>query len=135
MSTESTATGKSVTLSVTMEAAYDAAFDYLSDPRNLPEWSVNFVTEVRGEGNRLVATTPMGEVPVGVRGDRELGVVDVVLGGRPFAARLVPNGGGCDYSFTLQKPPGMPDEAWEGEGVPGLREELDALKGVLESRA
>lgn len=101
----STATNKSVTLSVTMDVAYDAAFNYLEEPRNLPEWAINFVTEVRVERDQLVAVTSMGEVPVGVRSDRELGVVDGIFGGHPFPARLVPNGEGCDYLFTLHQPP------------------------------
>ncbi len=127
-------TASSITMSVTIAASYDAAFDYVSNGRLLPEWANGFILKVREDGGRLFATTPMGEMPLRVISDRESGIVDNVIGETRFRGRLIPNGEGLDYVFTLQQPPQMPKEAWEKEGVAGLRKELDNLKRVLESR-
>jgi hypothetical protein len=125
----------SVTLTVSIDRPYESVFDYLSDPKNDPAWAVNFIKAVKTAGGKTVAVTPMGEIPLEVRSDRRTGVIDKVFGGRVVVpTRVVKNGGGADYVFTLHQPDDMPDEAWEGHGVPGLREELDTLKRILEGR-
>jgi hypothetical protein len=126
---------RSVTLSVTIDAPYDAAFDYLSDGSNAAAWGVNFVKEVKETPSGLAMVTPFGEFPFRVRADRETGVVDHVVGEALYPARLVGNADGVDYMFTLQQPPEMPDDAFDAYGIPGMREELDTLKRILESRS
>lgn len=128
-------TARSVTLSVTIEVPYEVAFDYLSDGRHASEWGVNFVLGVKDSpGGGLTMVTPFGERPFSVRADRETGLVDHIVGEDVFPARVVPNGHGVDYMITLQQPPNMPDEAFDTEGVPGLREEMATLKKILESK-
>ncbi len=124
----------SVTLSVTLDVAYDSAFDYLVNPYHLPEWSINFIKQVQEVNGLPIAMTQMGDVPVVIKNDRQTGVLDIILGSVPSPTRLIRNGEGCDYLFTLHQPPNMPDVVWENEGVPGLREELDTLKVVLEGK-
>ena len=129
-------TARSVTLSVTIEVPYEVAFDYLSDGRHASEWGINFVRGVKDSpGGGLMMVTPFGELPFRVRADRETGLVDHIVGEGLLPARVVPNGHGVDYMITLQQPPNMPDEAFDTEGVPGLREEMDTLKKILESKS
>ncbi|MCI0633832.1 MAG: hypothetical protein L0206_07960 [Actinobacteria bacterium] len=129
-------TVRSATLSVTIEVPYDVAFDYLSDGRHAAEWGINFVRGVKeaSEGG-LTMVTPYGDQPFRVRADRETGIVDHFVGDDFFPARVVANGEGVDYTITLQQPANMPDEAFDGEGVPGLREEMETLKKILESKS
>ena len=128
-------TRQSVTLAVTLQVPYDDAFSYLSDPRNLADWAVNFIRSQREEAGQILVETPLGEVPVSIAHDASTGVLDIHLGdGEPVTTRLVRNGEGCEYIFTLHQPPGMPAEIWESQGIPGLREELDVLRQTLKSR-
>lgn len=128
-------TRSSVTLAVTLQVPYDDAVAYLREPRNLGEWSVNFIRCQREEGGRILVDTPLGEVPVTIAEDASTGVLDIHLGaGEPIPTRLVRNDEGCEYTFTLHQPPAMPDQIWESQGIPELQEELDVLRRVLESR-
>ncbi len=131
---EETTPAASVTLSVTIDAPYDTAFDYVADGRRLAEWSTGFIFAVKEQGADLVASTPYGDLPLRVIADRESGAVDNVIGDARYRGRLIPNGRGVDYVFTLHQPPNMPDEAWERDGIQGLRQELENLRKVLESR-
>ena len=126
-------TAHSITLTTTLDVPFQTAFAYLADPRNQAEWAVHFIKAVREEGGLVLATTPMGEMPLRVASAVELGVLDIQLGDGPaIPTRLVPNGGGCEYIFTLGKPPGMPDDVWTNVAIPNMREELDLLKKRLE---
>jgi len=124
---------RSITLTTTLHVPFARAFAYLADPKNQAEWAVHFIKSVRQEGDVVLATTPMGELPLRVASARELGVLDIHLGDAPpIPARLVPSGDGCEYIFTLGQPPGMPDDVWTNVAIPNMREELDVLKKRLE---
>lgn len=124
---------ESITQSVSLEVPYDTAFAYISNPRNQPKWAINFVKEVKETDQGLIMVTPMGEVPFRFESDSQSGVIDIVMGGgAPLPTRLVRNGDGCEFMFTLFRPEGMPEEAWQGQAA-GLAEELGILKLNLET--
>ena len=128
-----TAIRESITVTTGIETPYEKAFAYISNPRNQPAWAVNFVKEVKGTDDELVMVTPIGDLPFEFRTDPALGSVDIVFkGGGAIPTRVVPNGKGSEFIFTLFRPDGTPDDAWARQ-LEGLKEELSILKTTLES--
>jgi len=114
---------------VSINASYDKVFEYLTNPLLYKEWSTNFITDILVEGNEHFAITPMGKVKFVVKGDKATGNIDLFFGDAPLPipTRLLRNGKGVTYLFTLFQSDGMPDVAWE-PGIAGLIEELQILK-------
>jgi len=115
------------------------AFEYIADPRRLPEWTHTFASV---EGRRAVMRTPAGtaDVNVEVACSRETGVIDWAItfpDGHVARAwsRLVPHGDGrAIYTFVLTAPP-VPLEQLEGtlaEQSKVLASELAALARLLQ---
>ena len=126
---------KVTTQTISIHAEYEKAFNYISNPLKQKEWAVNFMKDVKKTEDGFMAVTPFGEMPLELRSDRQTGIIDIILGGgEPIPTRLINNGNGCEYMFTLFQPQGMPDIVWEKEGVSGLMEELKELKSILENK-
>lgn len=115
------------------------AFNYIADPKNLPEWT-NAFASVYGE--KAMMATPEGEVEVGleVEASPPHGSIDwriVFPDGsvaRAFSRVLVLSNKECVYSFVLTPPP-VPLEMLEGalsEQSVILAQELIDLKRILE---
>ena len=120
---------------VDLAASYDAVFDYLSDSSKVPEWVVDFITASRVIDGVVLVTTPMGEVPLEIEGDRSTGVIAMTFGGGdPTLSLLRRTAEGSAYDFLLAQPPGMPDAAWTGQGIPGMVHELEVLAGIVAER-
>ncbi len=119
---------------ISIQTAYTTAFEYISNPLNQKEWAINFIKDIWETNDGFVANTPLGEMPIKFESDIKTGVIDIYLGNekKPIPTRLIENGEGCAYIFALQKPTNMPEEMWEKEGIPGLIEELELLKTILE---
>lgn len=123
------------TQTITINAEFNTAFDYISNPLTQKEWAINFIKDVKSVNNAFVATTPFGEMPLKFKTDKETGVIDIIIGdGEPIPTRLIKNEKGCEYMFTLFQPKGMPEFVWKNEGIPGLTEELNKLKSILENK-
>jgi hypothetical protein len=126
---------KVTTQTISINAHYDLAFDYISNPLTQKEWAINFMKDVKKTDDGFIAVTPFGEMPLKFRTDKQTGIIDIILGdGEPIPTRLIKNGSGCEYMFTLFQPNGMPEIAWEKEGIPGMAEELKELKSILENK-
>lgn len=124
--------------SVRIKATPEKAFRYISDPKNLPEWTHAF-KEV--ENSKATMATPAGAVEVGlrVRASAPEGTIDwhmTLPDGNVASAysRVIP---GSDedaiYSFILMAPPG-PLEQLEGTlnaQAHILKEELTKLSAIL----
>ena len=122
---------------VEIAAPYEAAFEYIADPRKLPEWTHAFRSVSNG---RATLATPKGSVDVKlhVNASPEWGTVDWIMTfpdgsvGKAFS-RLVDRGDRSLYSFVLLAPP-VPLEQVEGalaEQAKVLQEELVALQRRL----
>lgn len=126
---------KVTTQTISINAEYDLAFDYISNPLAQKEWAINFMKDVKKTDDGFIAVTSFGEMSLKFRTDKQTGIIDIILGGgEPIPTRLIKNGSGCEYMFTLFQPKGMPDIAWEQEGIPGMAEELKELKSILENK-
>ncbi len=75
----------------------------------------------------------MGKVKFVIQGDKATGNIDLFFGNvpHPIPTRILRNGNGATYLFTLFQPEGMPDTIWQ-QGITGLIEELQTLKTILE---
>lgn len=126
------------TQSISIASPPDQVYAFVADPEKLPVWAIGFCKEIREEDGRWIVTTPSGEqIPMRSVADPELGILDGTweLGpsveGRSFT-RVVPNGDGADYVFTMVQAAGMPDEVFDAQAAE-LARELTVLKAHLET--
>jgi Polyketide cyclase / dehydrase and lipid transport len=126
------------TQSITIAAPPEAVFAVVADLARLPSWAIGFAEDIRQDGGRWLVRTGGGrEVPIRVDADPGRGTVDYYMrvepGGEvPAATRVVANGAGAEYVFTMFQPPGLPDEAFEAQ-IGELARELTVLKARVES--
>lgn len=126
------------TQTVSIASPPDKVFAFVADPEKLPVWAIGFCKEIREEGGRWIVTTPSGEeIPMRSVAHPDLQILDSAweLGpsveGRAFT-RVVPNGDGADYVFTMVQADGMPDELFDTQAAE-LARELTVLKAHLET--
>lgn len=130
-------TQQSTTVTVTIDAPPARVLEDLADPRTHPEWGSEFFGgPLRdSEHGGLIANVPSmgGDVDYRVEARPDAGAIDISFAppggdfGPPLPVRLVPNGDGVDVLWTLQRPPGLPDDAWAG-GIEAMGRELANLK-------
>lgn len=112
-------------------------YAFAGNPRNLPRWAAGLArSEVRRDGDAWVADGPFGKVRIQFVGENELGVLDhdVTLESGETVhnpMRVVPNGEGSEFIFTLIRRPGMSDEQF-AEDREAVEKDLRTLKDLLE---
>jgi hypothetical protein len=123
---------------VEISADFARAFDYIANPRKLPEWTNAFRSVSDG---KAVLETPAGaaEIALDVRAFREHGTVDWIMRFpdqtvETAYSRLVSTGEGkCIFSFVLMAPK-VPLEHLEGtleQQSAILSRELTKLQQIL----
>ena len=124
------------TASVVVPAVKDRVFSYLSDTDNLPEWATEFAKELKSVDGKQKVVTPMGELFISIRADKDSGVIDIFAGPSEdqmgvFPSRVVELPGGYSaYLFTLFQSPGMSDDDFEGQ-YGSLIKEFDNIKKIF----
>jgi hypothetical protein len=80
--------------------------------------------------------TPAGPMTYRVEADPRRRTVDFIFDGAHgesiLPARVVPQGNGSIFTFTITRTPELDDQAWEA-GKRGMDEELARLRSLLES--
>lgn len=115
-------------------------YEFASDPRNLPRWAAGLARSVvRREGDHWIADAPFGKVGVRFVERNPFGVMDhdvTLESGITVhnSMRVVPNGEGSEFVFTLIRRPAMSDEQF-AEDRAAIENDLRALKALLESRS
>jgi hypothetical protein len=112
-------------------------YEFASDPRNLPQWAAGLArSEVRRDGDEWIADAPFGKVRVRFAPPNSFGVMDhdVTLESgvtihNPM--RVVPNGEGSEFVFTLIRQPGMSDGEFARDKA-AVEKDLKTLKDLLE---
>lgn len=110
---------------------------FASDPGNLPRWAAGLArSEVRPDGDAWVAEAPFGTVRIRFAAPNEFGVMDHDVELETGTTvhnpmRVVPNGDGSEFLFTLLRQPGMTDAQFENDAQ-AVAEDLQALKALLE---
>jgi hypothetical protein len=97
------------TRSIAVATPPEALVDLLADGDRLPEWAPDFAPEVRAEGDHhwLVGSGD-GQFRIRIRSSADLGTVDILSteDERTGAfGRVIPNGDGSEFLFTLLFPP------------------------------
>jgi hypothetical protein len=112
-------------------------YEFASDPRNLPRWAAGLArSEVRRDGDDWVADAPFGRVKVRFAERNALGVMDHAVELESGVTihnpmRVVPNGAGSEFVFTLLRQPGMSDGQFARDRT-AVEQDLRTLKDLLE---
>ena len=112
-------------------------YAFASDPENLPRWAAGLArSTVRPDGDAWVADAPFGKVRVKFAPRNSLGVMDhdvTTDSGETVhnPMRVVPNGVGSEFVFTLIRRPGMSDAEFASD-MSAVARDLQTLKALLE---
>ena len=126
-------------LSITISRRPAEVYAFASDPRNLPRWAAGLArSEVRKEGDGWIADSPMGKIKIRFAEknpycvlDHDVTLESGVTVHNPM--RVVPNGEGSEFTFTLIRQTGMSDAKF-AEDRAAVEKDLRTLKDLLEGR-
>lgn len=112
-------------------------YDFASDPRNLPRWAAGLAcSEVKKDGDEWIVNAPFGKVRVKFVERNTFGVMDHdvklesgVVVHNPM--RVMPNGDGSEFLFSLIRQPGMSEEQFSRDKA-AVEKDLKTLKDLLE---
>jgi hypothetical protein len=131
---------RSETRSIDIAASPADVHAYVSDLARLPDWAIGFAQAIRRDDNGgwIVTTASGDELPIRVRADRALGVVDFVISPQPGVERIAPSrvlahADRSVYVFTVLQGPDMPDDMLAAQ-TQALEHELQVLKARLETQ-
>lgn len=124
-------------LSVYIDRRPSDVYEFASDPRNLPSWAAGLArSKVTKDGDAWTAEAPFGKVKIRFAERNGFGVLDHdveldsgVTVHNPM--RVVPNGDGSEFIFTLIRQPGMSDEQFADDKA-AVERDLRTLKDLLE---
>lgn len=124
-------------ISIYIDRLPDCVYELASNPENLPLWAAGLATsKVKKEDDVWVAVAPFGKVKIRFTRKNNLGVLDHdveldsgVVVHNPM--RVVPNGNGSEFIFTLLRQPNVTTEQFEEDGR-AVEADLKTLKAVLE---
>lgn len=109
----------SVTESCVVESPKDEVFGFLSNIENLPKWSTQFIQKVMLVDDKYKATTPVGEVFLRYKTDRDTGVIDIYAGPTEkqmtcaFLRVVSFSKNSSGVTFTFFQYPDVDDSIWE----------------------
>ncbi|TKG70787.1 SRPBCC family protein [Prauserella endophytica] len=125
------------TATVSISAPTKTVLDLVADPQQLPRWAPGVAKAVRPEGDEWVLVNGDTEFRITVRVSREHGTVDLLSAQDPrqgVFTRVLPNGEGSEYQFTMLFPADAPDTA-VAEQMSTVREELRTVRKLCEEQA
>lgn len=115
----------------------DDVYGFASNPENLPLWAGGLArSEVKKDGDAWVAEAPFGKVKIRFAEKNSLGVMDhdVELESGETVhnpMRVLPNGNGSEFLFSLFQRPDMSDEQFAADKL-AVEKDLQQLKDLLE---
>lgn len=124
-------------ISIYIDRSPNDVYEFASNPENLPLWAAGLASStIRKDGDTWVTEAPFGKVRVKFADKNSLGVLDhdvEIESGRIFhnPMRVVPNGGGSEFIFTLFRQPEMSEEQFLADKV-AIEDDLGKLKQLLE---
>jgi hypothetical protein len=136
-------TSRSETRSIAIAAPPEVVLAVVGDARRLPEWAPDFARAVHpaGEsapdGDGWIVDNGEAEFPIRLRVVAELGTVDILRPGEPprgAFARVIPNGTGSEFLFTLFFPHSTEPAAVEAQ-MATVERELETVRELSESSA
>lgn len=126
-------------VTVSIAVPWQVVYEFARQPSLLPQWASGLAAGIVEEGGRWLAESPMGRVQVEMAPDNPYGVLDhdvTLPDGTLFhnPMRAVPNGDGCELTFTVFRADGVDSAQFEKDCAQVLSD-LQALKRLMESRA
>jgi uncharacterized protein YndB with AHSA1/START domain len=125
---------RSETRTISIASPPEVVLDLVGDARRLPSWAPNFARSVRPDGAHWIVEDGAREARISVRIDRAHGTVDLLSAENPRRgafARVLPNGGGSEFLFTLFFAPGT-EEAAVTRQMEVVEEELESVRALCE---
>lgn len=122
------------TRSISIAASPQTVLDLVADPSTLPKWAPGFARSIRPDGDQWIVENDQGEARILVRASREHGTVDILSADEPSQgaySRVLPNGTGSEYQFTLQFPQDAPEDAI-AQQMATVDAELEAVRSLCE---
>jgi hypothetical protein len=126
--------GHSETRAVAIAAPPERVLALVGDARRLPDWAPSFARAVRGDRDDWIVDTGAGELRIRVRVSPELGTVDILLADdsrQGVFGRVVPNGSGSEFVFTMLFPGGTDPAAIDAQ-MRTVEEELRTVRRLCE---
>ena len=125
---------RSETRSISIDAAPDTVFHLVSDPRQLPTWAPSFACSVNPHGTDWLIDDGLAERIITVRASHKYGTVDVLAATdhrRGAFTRVLPNGDGSEFTFTLFFPDDAPQDAIAAQ-MAVVEQELQTVRALCE---
>jgi hypothetical protein len=129
-----TISSHSETRAVSIAAPPERVLAYVGDAQNLPSWAPRFASAVRADGDHWAIQSGDAELKIAVSVSHEHGTVDLLAAAdRRLGAfsRVIPNGEGCEYLFTLLFPEGTPT-ATIADQMKVVEDELGTVRSECE---
>lgn len=124
------------TRSISIAAPPEAVLNVVGQAQNLPRWAPAFARTVRRDGDAWIVAGDDGEdLRVRVRVSREFGTLDLLSADAPSRgafARVIPNGEGSEFVFTLFFPDGV-EEVVVARQMAVVEDELAAVRELVEA--
>lgn len=130
-----TISGRAETRTISIAAPPSSVFDFVGDARNLPKWAPGFAPNISASGDEWVVDYGSEKLRLRVRTSRDGGTVDFLRSEDPRTGgftRVLPNGEGAEYQFTLLFPAGTPDAA-VADQLKIIDEELASVRRFCEA--
>jgi hypothetical protein len=125
------------TRSIAISAPRRAVVELLADGNRLPEWAPGFAPEVEAEDDHWLVGSGKGRFKIRIRTSVEAGTVDFLSAADERLGafcRVIPNGEGSEFLFTLQFPQGTDSDAIEAQ-MQVVEGELEAVRALAEARS
>ncbi|MEV1287461.1 SRPBCC family protein [Micromonospora sp. NPDC049679] len=124
-------------MTVSIARAPQSTYEFIREPRNLPQWAPGFARAVRPSDGKWVVETVDDPVEIDFVAPNPFGVADHRVTAAPGitvvnAVRVVPNGSGSEVIFTFFQTPDMADHEFEAAAAL-VENDLQTLKRVLEA--
>jgi carbon monoxide dehydrogenase subunit G len=125
-------------ISIYIHRTPEDVYTFASNPAKLPTWAAGLAqSEVRKDGDVWIAEAPFGKVKIRFAQANSFGVMDHDVELESGVAvhnpmRVVPNGNGSEFIFTLLRQPGMSDDQF-ADDAQAVAKDLLTLKALLES--
>ena len=122
------------TRSISIAASPRAVFDLVTDPAALPRWAPGVAGAVRVDGDDWILENDQGETRLTVHASRDHGTFDLLVAeNQGVFTRVLPNGAGSEYQFTMLFPAELGDDAI-GEQLKTVEAELAAVRALCEEQ-
>ena len=121
------------TRSIAIAAPPEAVIALLADGARLPEWAPRFASEARAEADHWVIDSDGQEVRIQIKASADFGTVDYLSADDERIGaftRVIPNGEGSEFLFTLPFAPGTDQEAIDAQ-MEVVEGELEAVRALL----